>query len=56
MKKIGYFVMLCLWAVGVLGGIGWSLYSGGYVIAVGVTATGWMAWPKVKDYFTKLTL
>jgi uncharacterized membrane protein len=56
MKKIGYFVMLCLWVLGVLGGIGWSLYSGGYVIAVGVAVTGWMAWPKVKEYFTKLTL
>ena len=56
MKKIVYFIMLCLWAVGVLGGIGWSLYSGGYVIAVGVAVTGWMALPKVKKYFTKLTL
>lgn len=56
MKKIGYFIMLCLWVLGVLGGIGWSLYSGGYVIAVGVASTGCMAWPKVKDYFTKLTL
>lgn len=56
MKKIYYFAMLCLWAIGVLGGIGWSLYSGGYVVAVGVACTGWMAWPTVKDYFTKLTL
>lgn len=56
MKKIYYFIMLCLWVLGVLGSIGWSLYSGGYVIAVGVAATGWMAWPQVKDYFTKLTL
>ena len=56
MEKIGYFIMLCLWVLGVLGGIGWSLYSGGYVIAIGVAATGWMAWPKVQEYFAKLTL
>ena len=56
MKKIFYFIIICLWMLGVAGGIGWSLYSEGYVIAVGVAATGWMAWPKVKEYFTKLML
>ena len=56
MKKIYYFAMICLWVLGVAGGIGWSIYSEGYVIAFGVAATGWFAWPKVKEYFTKLTL
>jgi len=47
--------MVCLFALGVIGGIGWSLYSGGYVIAVGVAGTGWLAWPKVVEYVKKMT-
>jgi hypothetical protein len=31
------------------------LYSKGYVIAVGVVAVAVMAWPKVKEYYNKLT-
>lgn len=54
MKKMYYFAMICLYGLGLIGGIGWSLYGGGYLIAVGVTALGWMAFPTVKDYFNKL--
>ena len=42
--------MLCLYVLGVVGGIGWSLYSGDYAITIGVAALAWMAWPKFKDY------
>ena len=56
MKKLYYFMMMCLWALGTIGGLGWSIYSKGYVIAVGVAATGFMAWTKVKEYVTKLML
>lgn len=56
MKKIYYFIMLCLYVLGVVGGIGWSLYSGGYAYAVGVAALGFMAWPKFKDYLLKIMM
>lgn len=55
MKKIVYFLMMCLYALGVVGGVWYSLYNGAYLIAVGVAAVGWMAWPKEVDYFHKLT-
>ena len=50
-KTIGYeeffsFIMICLYILGVIGGLGWTLYSGGYVIAAGVVAVAYMAWPK----------
>ena len=55
MKKIVYFLIMCLYVLGTIGGVGYSLYSGAYLIAVGVAAVGWMAWPKVVEYFHKLT-
>lgn len=56
MKKIYYFIMICLWILGVAGGIGYALYCGSWPIAIGIAATGFMAWPMVKMYFTKLML
>ena len=47
--------MICLYVLGTIGGLGWVLYSKGYVIAVGVVAVAFMAWPKVKEYYNKLT-
>ena len=55
MKKYFSFVMICLYILGVIGGLGWTLYSGGYVIAVGVVAVAYMAWPKLMEYFRNLT-
>ena len=55
MKKYFSFVMICLYILGVIGGLGWTLYSGGYVIAVGVVAVAYMAWPKLVEYFHDLT-
>ena len=43
MKKIYYFIMICLWILGVAGGIG-------------IAATGYMAVPTVKEYFNNLVL
>lgn len=56
MKKIGYFAMICLYVMGVIGGFGYTTYCGAYPCAAGVVAVAWMAWPKVKEYFIKLTL
>ena len=54
MKKFYYVLMLILYAMGVIGGIGYACYNSAYPIAIGVIATGYMAWPTVKDYFFEL--
>lgn len=56
MKKIGYFFLLCLCVMGTIGGIGYAIYCGAWPIAIGVGVLTYSAWPRVKDYFTKLTL
>lgn len=42
-------MVLLLYAMGVIGGIGYAIYNGAYPIAVGVAVTGWLALPKVKE-------
>ena len=54
LKKILSFFMLCLYALGVIGGIGYTIYCGAYPIAVGVAALGYMAFGKAKEYFDYL--
>lgn len=46
--------MLCLYILGVLGGIGYTCYYGAYPIAAGVAATGFLAFEKAKGYFDYL--
>ena len=55
MKNFFSFIMICLYILGVIGGLGWTLYSGGYVIAAGVVAVAYMAWPKLVEYYHNLT-
>ncbi len=55
MKKFASFIMICLYVLGTIGGLGWVLYSEGYVIAVGVVAVAFMAFPSAKNYFNDLT-
>lgn len=55
MKKFISFIMICLYVLGTIGGLGWVLYSKGYVIAVGVVAVAYMAFPAAKTYFNDLT-
>lgn len=53
--KVYYFIMLCLYILGVIGGIGYSIYNGAYPIAVGVVALGYMAFDKIKYYIQELS-
>ena len=53
-KKFFYFLMICLYIIGVIGGIGYTIYGGAYPCAVGVLALGWMSWPKEKEYYNLL--
>jgi hypothetical protein len=55
MKNFFSFAMICLYVLGVIGGLGWALYSGGYLIAVGVVAVAYMAWDKMVEYYHNLT-
>lgn len=43
-NKVLSFFVICLYALGTIGGIGYTIYNKAYPIAVGVAATGWMAW------------
>lgn len=56
MKKIFYFIMVCLYALGVIGGLGYTCVNHAWVIAAGVLAVGIMAFPRVKQYVTLLLL
>ena len=56
MKKIGYFLLLAFCVIGIIGGIGYSIFCGAYHVAAGVAVLAYAAWPSIKDYFTKLTL
>ena len=49
-----YFFILCLYALGAIGGIGYAIYGGSYPIAVGVGALVVMAFDKAKLYWNKL--
>ena len=54
MNKILYFILLFLAIIGFLGGIGYAIYSGAYIVAIGVITLGFMAYPRAKEYFNKL--
>ena len=51
MKKYYYLVMLALYVVGAIGGIGYTLYIGEYVTAVGIAVLAFMALPTAVNYW-----
>jgi len=55
MDKVVYLLLLFLTAIGILGGIGYSIYSNAHVISVGLIATAYVAWPGIKDLYKKLS-
>ena len=54
MKKIISFLMICLYALGVIGGIGSAIFADAWPCAIGVVALAVMAWPQLKAYFNYL--
>jgi len=54
MKKFPYLIALGLYALGSIGGFGYSIYSHAYLIAVGVAALSCMAYPKASEYYHKM--
>lgn len=55
MKEAFYFFMICLFFLGVIGGVGCSIYACAWPVAAGVVALAYMAWPKLVEYFNALT-
>lgn len=53
-KKFLSLILLALAVMGSIGGLGWSLYNGGYVIAVGVVGLTYLAWPEIVKHFKVL--
>lgn len=48
------FVLIALYVLGSIGGLGYTLYNKAYVIAVGVLAVVIMAFPYIKGVFKKM--
>jgi hypothetical protein len=55
MNKALSLILLFLTVVGIIGGIGYSIYNGAWVIAIGLCIAGYVAWPGVVGLFKKLT-
>ncbi len=45
MKQTISFILLALYVLGTINGIGYSCYIGEYVTAIGVAVLSFMAWP-----------
>ena len=54
-KKVLSFVLLFLWVMGIVGGIGCSIYCGAWPVVVGVAVLAFMGWPTAVNYFKYLT-
>ena len=54
MKKILVFLVLALAVLGLLGGIGYTIYYGGYPITLGIAVLGYLAYPKANEMFKSL--
>ena len=55
MTKVVYLLLLFLTIVGIIGGIGYTIYNNAYVISVGLIATAYVAWNGIKDMYEKLS-
>jgi len=54
MKKYMYLVGIFLYAMGVIGGVGYAIYAGAWVIAIAVLVLGVMAFPTAKVFYEEL--
>ena len=55
MNKILYFILLFLAVIGLLGGIGYTIYCDAWPVSVGLVAVGYLVWPKFRELFKSLT-
>ena len=54
MNKVLYLILLFLAVIGLLGGIGYTIYYGSYVVTIGIAVLGYLAYPSFIDYYNKL--
>lgn len=54
MKSIELFLILAIAFLGLVGGIGYTIYNGAYLIAIGIAVLGYLAYPKAKEMFKAL--
>lgn len=50
-KKLYYFFMLCLFLLGSIGGIGYTIYCDAYVITIGLIGLSYMALPTALNFW-----
>ena len=53
-NQIISFIILALYILGAIGGFGYAIYSGAYLISIGVLALAVMAWPTAKKFIEDL--
>ncbi len=53
-KRFISFFVLCLFFLGSIGGIGYAIYSGAYLIAVGVAGLTYLAIPEAYKHYQKI--
>lgn len=54
MKNIELFLILAIAFLGLAGGIGYTIYNGAYLIAIGIAVLGYLAYPKAREMFRSL--
>lgn len=54
-KGFIYFLLICLYVLGTIGGIGYACNNHAYLIAIGVAAVALMALPQVVKFYKSLT-
>ena len=54
MKKVIYFSLLCLSLLGILGGMAYTLYNEAYFFSGALLVSFCMAWPKMKEYASRI--
>ncbi len=50
-KGIFAWVIICLWILGTIGGVGYTIYCHAWVVSVGVFANAVIAFFKVRDIY-----
>ena len=54
MKKLMYFFLICLWGLGIVGGLGSAIYCHAWPCAAGMIVVGLMSWDNVVGCGRKL--
>ena len=54
-KQILSFIGLCAYAMGTIGGFGFSVYGGSWPVAISVLILAVMAWPTAKKLWNDLS-